>query len=108
MLILYAAVSALRLRLRVRTAVRLEGNVFQSEFVPSPFILGVIRPRIYLPFGLEPGAQDMVLAHERAHLKRGDPALETAGLPAPDGILVQPRLLAGVCFILPRYRGGLR
>lgn len=53
-LILYAAISALRLRLRVRTAVRLEGNVFQSEFVPSPFILGVIRPRIYLPFGLEP------------------------------------------------------
>ncbi len=46
--------------------------MFQSEFVPSPFILGVIRPRIYLPFGLEPGAQDMVLAHERAHLKRGD------------------------------------
>lgn len=71
-LVLYAAISALRLRLRVRTAVRLEGNVFQSEFVPSPFILGVIRPRIYLPFGLEPGAQDMVLAHERAHLKRGD------------------------------------
>ena len=71
-LVLYAAISALRLRLRVRTAVRLEGNVFQSEFVPSPFILGVIRPRIYLPFGLEPDAQDMVLAHERAHLKRGD------------------------------------
>ena len=71
-LVLYAAISALRLRLRVRTAVRLEGNVFQSEFVPSPFILGVLRPRIYLPFGLEPGAQDMVLAHERAHLKRGD------------------------------------
>lgn len=71
-LVLYAAISALRLRLRARTAVRLEGNVFQSEFVPSPFILGVFRPRIYLPFGLEPGAQDMVLAHERAHLKRGD------------------------------------
>ena len=71
-LVLYAAISALRLRLRVCTAVRLEGNVFQSEFVPSPFILGVFRPRIYLPFGLEPGAQDMVLAHERAHLKRGD------------------------------------
>ena len=71
-LVLYATISALRLRLRVRTAVRLEENVFQSEFVPSPFILGVIRPRIYLPFGLEPGAQDMVLAHERAHLKRGD------------------------------------
>ena len=71
-LLLYAAVSALRLRLRVRTAVRLEGKVYQSEFVPSPFILGVIRPRIYLPYGLEPNAQEMVLAHERAHLRRGD------------------------------------
>ena len=71
-LLLYAAISALRLRLRVRTAVRLEGNVYQSEFVSSPFILGVVRPRIYLPFGLEAGAQEMVLAHERAHLRRGD------------------------------------
>ena len=71
-LLLYAAISALRLRLRVRTAVRLEGKVYQSEFVSSPFILGVIRPRIYLPFGLEAGAQAMVLAHERAHLRRGD------------------------------------
>lgn len=71
-LLVYAAVSALRLRLRVRTAVRLEQGVYQSEFVPSPFILGVLRPRIYLPYGLEPGAQEMVLAHERAHLRRGD------------------------------------
>ncbi|MDY4994989.1 MAG: M56 family metallopeptidase [Oscillospiraceae bacterium] len=71
-LLLYAAVSALRLRLRVRTAVRLEQSVYQSEFVPSPFILGVLRPRIYLPYGLEPDAQAMVLAHERAHLRRGD------------------------------------
>lgn len=71
-LLLYAAISALRLRLRVRTAVRLEQSVYQSEFVPSPFILGVLRPRIYLPFGLEAGAQEMVLAHERAHLRRGD------------------------------------
>ena len=46
--------------------------MYQSEFVSSPFILGVIRPRIYLPFGLEAGAQAMVLAHERAHLRRGD------------------------------------
>ena len=71
-LLLYAAFSALRLRLRVRTAVRLEGNVYQSEFVQSPFILGVLCPRIYLPYGLPEDAQAMVLAHERAHLRRGD------------------------------------
>ena len=71
-LLLYAAISALCLRLRVRTAVRLEGNVYLSEFVRSPFILGVIFPRIYLPYGLPEDAQAMVLAHERAHLRRGD------------------------------------
>ena len=71
-LVLYAAISALRLRLRVRTAVRLAGNVYLSEFVRSPFILGVIFPRIYLPYGLPEDAQAMVLAHERAHLRRGD------------------------------------
>ena len=43
----------------MRTAVRLEGKVYQSEFVSSPFILGVIRPRIYLPFGLEAGALEV-------------------------------------------------
>ena len=71
-LLVYAAVSAIRLRLRVRMAVRLEGNVWQSEFVSSPFILGVFRPRIYLPYNMDAQQQTMVLAHERAHLKRGD------------------------------------
>ena len=71
-LLLYAAVSAIRLRLRVRMAVRLEGNVWQSEFVSSPFILGVFRPRIYLPYNMDARQQALVLAHERAHLKRGD------------------------------------
>ena len=72
LLVLYAAVSAIRLRLRVRMAVRLEGNVWQSEFVSSPFILGVFRPRIYLPYNMDAQQQTMVLAHESAHLKRGD------------------------------------
>lgn len=71
-LLVYAAVSAIRLRLRVRMAVRLEGNVWQSEFVSSPFILGVFRPRIYLPYSMDAQQQSLVLAHERAHLKRGD------------------------------------
>lgn len=72
LLLLYAAVSAIRLRLRVRMAVRLEGNVWQSEFVSSPFILGVFRPRIYLPYNMDARQQTMVLAHEHAHLRRGD------------------------------------
>ena len=102
-LLLYAAVSALRLRLRVRTAVRLEGKVYQSEFVSSPFILGVIRPRIYLPFGLEAGrAGDGACARARASAARR-PAVEAAGVSDPDRVLVQSGLLAGVHPVLPRH-----
>lgn len=68
----YALVSWARLRRRMRTAVRMEGNVYQSENAPSPFILGVVRPRIYVPFTLQGTALSCVLSHERAHLARRD------------------------------------
>src|SRR5699024_8352909 len=50
---LCAAVSWLRLRSRVSAAVRLRDNVYQSEFVSSPFVLGMFRPKIYLPFTID-------------------------------------------------------
>ncbi len=68
----YALAGWLRLRRRMSTAVRLEDNVYQSEAAVSPFILGVIRPRIYLPFSMSPRDMALVLAHERAHLARRD------------------------------------
>ena len=69
-LAVWAVVSLLRLRARVATAVRWEGNVYLSEHVRSPFLLGLFRPRIYLPFGAEELAP--ILAHERYHLRHGD------------------------------------
>lgn len=69
----YGLVSYLLLRRRLRTATRLEGNVFACETVRSPFVLGVLRPRIYLPYGLDGESRAFVLAHERYHLKRRDP-----------------------------------
>lgn len=69
-LVVWAVVSLLRLRARVATAVRWEGNVYLSEHVRSPFLLGLFRPRIYLPFGAE--ALEPILAHERYHLRHGD------------------------------------
>lgn len=68
----YVLFSWARLHRRVRTAVRLEEGVYQSENAPSPFILGVLRPRIYVPFTLEGTALKCVLAHEQAHLARRD------------------------------------
>lgn len=69
---LYLAGSYVRLRVRLRTAVRLEDGVWESEQAPSPFVLGFIRPRIYLPFGLDRGSRDYVLAHERTHIRHRD------------------------------------
>lgn len=71
-MLLWAVFSSLSLRRKMRTAVLLEGNVFQSEYIRSPFILGLIRPRIYIPYGLDDAQLRCVLAHERCHLRRGD------------------------------------
>lgn len=69
---IYSAVSYLQLRRRVATAVRLKDNIFQSENVPSPFVLGILRPGIYLPFSLEDSDLRHVIAHEKAHVRRRD------------------------------------
>ncbi len=71
-LLLYSLVSYLRLRRRVSTAVRLEGALWQCDQIASPFILGLFRPRIYLPFHLDGADLDYVVAHERTHLRRRD------------------------------------
>ena len=65
-------VNYVRLRRDLRFAVRMEGNVWQCETVRSPFLVGLINPRIYLPYGLDNQTQEYILAHERYHLKRFD------------------------------------
>lgn len=71
-MLVYAAVSYVLLRLRIRAAVRLEEPVYLSEFVDTPFVFGVFRPRIYLPSGMQEAMRAPVLAHEKAHLARLD------------------------------------
>ena len=71
-MIAYMLVGYIRLRLRLRTAVKWEDNVYQSESVSSPFIFGTVCPRIYLPFAMDETEMTHVLAHERAHLRRLD------------------------------------
>ena len=70
---LFGMLSTRQWRKRVQTAVRCEDGLWRSESVESPFILGVLRPKIYLPFVLPFGAESHVIAHEQAHLKRRDP-----------------------------------
>ncbi|MBR2320161.1 MAG: hypothetical protein IKA50_05210 [Clostridia bacterium] len=69
---IYAAVTTLRLRRQVVEAAHLRDNLWQCDHLRSPFILGVFRPRIYLPSDLDGMAQDSVVAHEQAHLHRRD------------------------------------
>ncbi len=71
-LLLYGLVSTLRLRYRVREGMRLRENIWLCDAVTSPFLLGILRPSIYLPSGMDERQMDYVLAHEHAHLRRGD------------------------------------
>ncbi|MBQ4602850.1 MAG: transcriptional regulator, partial [Clostridia bacterium] len=71
-MLIYTIISYILLKTKVGTAVKLDENIYQSERVTSPFILGVIKPKIYLPFKISEGDIAHVIAHERAHLKRGD------------------------------------
>lgn len=71
-LALYTAISYWRLRRKVDTAVRYKDNIFQSENVSFPFVLGIIKPRIYLQFKMNWQYLEHVVAHEQAHICRKD------------------------------------
>ena len=71
-LALYTAISYWRLCRKVDTAVRYKDNIFQSENVSFPFVLGIIKPRIYLPFKMNGQYLEPVVAHEQAHICRKD------------------------------------
>ena len=71
-LFLYSAVSCCRLRRKVCEAVILRDNIYQSENVCSPFVLGIIRPKIYLPYHMDSREVGHVIAHEQTHIRRKD------------------------------------
>ena len=72
MMLTYMLVSYLGIYRRVCTAVRLEDNVYRCGSWGTPFVLGLLRPRIYVPEGMDDMALPQVLAHERCHIRRGD------------------------------------
>ena len=71
-MLLYALVSYLRLRRRVSVSLCVRENIYLCDAISSPFILGVVKPHIYLPSGLDEVQRQNVLSHERAHLARRD------------------------------------
>ena len=72
LLLVYSAVSFWRLHRKMSTAVILRHSIFLSEFADSPFVLGIVKPRIYLPYGMDEQSMTHVIAHEQAHIRRKD------------------------------------
>lgn len=71
-LLVHALVSAGKLKRMLATAILLRDNIYESEFVDSPFVFGVVKPNIYLPMHMDEGTAAYVIAHEHAHLARRD------------------------------------
>ena len=71
-LLAYTIISYLRVKNKIGTAVLLRDNIYQSENVVSPFVLGIIKPKIYLPFNMNEQDMNHVIAHENAHIRRKD------------------------------------
>lgn len=71
-MLLYGVLSYIRIRRSMDTAMKLEDNIYQSDKASSPFILGIIKPKIYIPFGLDEDTRRYVLTHEKYHLRRFD------------------------------------
>ncbi len=71
-LLISAAVSYVLLKRKVRTAVRLRENIKQSEHIATPFVLGIFRPTVYLPFSVDESEAEYIIAHEKTHIRHGD------------------------------------
>lgn len=71
-LLLHTIISTIRLHRSIGAAIRVQNNVWESSAVESPFVLGMIRPRIYVPRGMSEEKLAYVIAHEKAHICRKD------------------------------------
>jgi len=71
-LIVYAAVSYVKINRKIFAAVRVRENIFESDQIISPFVIGFFRPRIIIPTGLSENETDYIIRHEKTHIRRGD------------------------------------
>ncbi|MBP3704975.1 MAG: M56 family metallopeptidase, partial [Clostridia bacterium] len=76
---LYTVISYVRLSRKVRISIRMQDNIYFCDEIDSPFVVGVFRPRIYLPSGMDEKQMFSVIRHEEAHIKRLDPLWKIIG-----------------------------
>lgn len=79
-ILLYLAFTTWHLRRRLGQAVCVEEGVWACDGIPTPFVLGLLRPKIYIPFRMAEAERRYILAHERYHIRRGDPWAKLLGL----------------------------
>ncbi len=71
-LVIYGMVSLIRMRVKLKNANCEKDNIYQSDKVTTPFVLGLIQPKIYLPASLSESEKEYILLHEQTHIKRFD------------------------------------
>ena len=71
-MVLYSSISYLKIKNKVRIAVPLRGNIWITDDIKSPFVIGFIKPKIYLPDNLGDQEQEYIILHEQHHIKRCD------------------------------------
>ncbi len=76
--LIYQGIGYWKLVKQTKTAVQSEKDVYECDSIPSPFVMGLLRPRIYLPFRMTEKERKYVLMHERYHIKRHDPQVKFA------------------------------
>jgi len=76
-LLIYSAVSVLKLKRQLKTAQLIKQNIFEAKNLKTPFVLGLLEPKIYLPVGLTFEERNYILLHEQTHIQRKDHIVKT-------------------------------
>ena len=99
LMLAYAIVSFYRLRKKVRASIKKADKVFVCDEISSPFILGIIRPRIYLPSGISEDVKENVVVHEQAHIKRFDYIWKPLGFTLLSVYWINPMMWVAYIFL---------
>lgn len=71
-MLIYGAVSYIKIKRKTSESINLKDNIYYCDNIDTPFILGIIKPKIYIPSGMDESYIDYIISHESAHLKRKD------------------------------------
>ncbi|WP_405112255.1 M56 family metallopeptidase [Paenibacillus sp. FSL K6-1217] len=71
-MIIHSIVATIRLKRSLKSAQHISGNLYQSKQITTPFVIGLLKPRIYLPAGLQEQEKTYIIKHEQVHIRRLD------------------------------------